>query len=391
MSITHHPFGSRITLLLALLLTVGWRPVPQTDEFIVEGQVTNGTPGGPIPADLPVALHVFSGMEETGTYATVLAADGFFHFDDVAPEEGATFATHVVYQDVTYISDLVTLEPGQRKLDLPVTIYESTEDPSAVLVTQLHVFMTREEDRLQVGEYYLVSNTGDQTYVGTEDETGRRTTLTFTTPEGAEDLNFDGSGLDERYLELEEGFADTEPIPPGTATAETLFSYNLPYRKGFRVERTFDAPVTSVVLVLSDAGMALEGGSLTSEEVIDTQMGPALSYTAGPLEAGETLVFTLVARPQTMPSAPTATAPTRNPAQEIAVGLAALAAAVAAIYWMWRSPGAGPLPTQVRPLVEEIAALDIEFESGQVAKKAYYKERDSLKQQIRSRLTEQRK
>jgi len=365
-------------------------PAPQTGEFIVEGQVINGTPDSAIPTDLPVALHIFSGMEETETYTTTITADGSFRFDDITPEEGATFAARVVYQDVTYVSEFVTLEPGQTGLDFPVTIYESTEDPSAVLVTQLHVFMTREGERLQVGEYYLVSNTGDQTYVGTEDDAGQRSTLTFTIPDGAEGLNFEGPGLGERYLELEEGFADTEPILPGTATVETLFSYDIPYQEGFRVERTFDTPVTSVVLVLSDKEMALEGASLTSEDIIDTQMGPALSYTAGPLAAGELLAFTLVDRPQTMPSVPTGMAPTRNPAQEIAIGLVALAAAVAAIYWMWRSPGAGPLPARARPLVAKIAALDTEFELGRVAKKTYPKKRDTLKRQIRSRLTEQR-
>jgi hypothetical protein len=381
MKITLH--ASRFTLLLVLLLTIGWTPAPQTDEFIVEGQVTNGTLDSAIPTDLPITLHVFSGMEETNTYTTTLAADGSFHFDGITPEGGETFAARVVYQDVTYVSEFVTLEPGQLELDLPMTIYETTEDLSVVLVTQLHIFMTREGDRLQVGEYYLISNTGDQTCVGAEDETGRRTTLTFTIPDGAEGLNFDGPGLGERYLELEEGFADTEPIPPGTATAEVLFSYDLPYREGFRVERTFDVPVTSVVLVLAEEGMALEGASLTSEDIIDTQMGPALSYTAGPLAAGEPLAFTLSARSEAMSPAPTENAPARNPAQEIAVGLAALAAAAAAIYWMWRSPGPGPLPARARRGVELIAALDADFETGRVGKKKYHKERGMLKRQLR--------
>jgi hypothetical protein len=369
---------------MALFLTTAWTPAPQPGEFTVGGQVLNGTPDSAAPADLPVTLHVFSGMEETGTYTTALAADGSFHFDTVTPEEGETFAARVVYQDVTYVSDLVTLEPGQAELDLPVTIYETTEDSSAVLVTQLHVFMTREEERLQVGEYYLVSNTGDRTYVGAEDETDQRITLSFTIPDGAEGLNFDGPGLGERYLERAEGFADTEPIPPGTATVEALFSYDIPYREGFRVERTFDVSVASVVLVLSDEGMALEGARLTSEGAMDTQMGPALSYTAGPLAAGEPLAFTLIARPQTMPLVPTGTAPAaRNPAREGALGLAALAAAVAAVYWMWRSPGPGPLSARARRGVELIAALDADFEAGRVGKKKYHKERGMLKRQLR--------
>ncbi len=386
MRITH--YALRFAFLLALLLTIGWTPAPQTDEFTVRGQVTNGTPDSAIPADLPITLHVFSGMEELKAYDTTLAADGSFHFDGITPEEGATFAARVFYQDVLHVSEFVTLEPGQTELDLPVTIYETTNDPSTVLITQLHVFMTGEADHLHVGEYYLISNTGDRTFVGAEDEMDRRTTLAFTIPDGADGLSFDGPGLGERYLELGEGFVDTEPILPGTATVEALFSYDLPYREGFRVERAFDAPVTSVVLVLSVEGMALEGVSLTSENVIDTQMGPALSYTAGPLAASEPLAFTLVARSQAMPTAPTGATTIRNPTREAAIGLVALAAAVATIYWMWRSPGPGPLPARARSLVAEIAALDTEFESGKTAKRTYHEKRDSLKRQIRSHLAE---
>lgn len=260
-----------------------------------------------------------------------------------------------------------------------------TEDSSAILVTQLHIFIARAEERLQVGEYYLVSNTGEQTYVGTEDaETGRRITLHFTLPEGAEGLSFDGPGLGQRYLELKEGFADSEPIPPGTATVEILFSYELPYREGLRVERAFDVPVASVVLVLPGEEMALEGERIVPGGTMDTQMGPALSYTAGPLAAGEPLAFTLVARPHPVASSASAgPPPARSTAREISIGLLVLAGAVVAIYLLWRSPAPGPLPVRARPLVEAIAALDADFEGGRVREKTYRQKRQALKGQLR--------
>jgi len=264
-----------------------------------------------------------------------------------------------------------------------------TEDPSAILITQLHIFMTRVEDRLQVEEYYLVSNTGDQTYVGVADpETGQRATLTFALPEGAEGLSFDGPGLGERYLELEMGFADTEPIPPGTATVEVLFRYELFYREGLCVERVFDVPVDSVVLVLPGEGLVLEGAKLTPEGTLDTQMGPALSYTSGPLAVGEPLaftIFTIAARPQTaVPPAPVGSSPARNTAREISIVLVALAAAVVVVYLLWRSPPPGPLPAQARPLVEAIAVLDMDFAAGRVTEKVYRQKRRALKQRTRA-------
>jgi hypothetical protein len=231
---------------------------------------------------------------------------------------------------------------------------------------------------------------GNRTYIGAEDpETGQRVTLAVTPPAEAENAHFDDTGLEGRFLEREADFADTEPIPPGTATAEALFSYDLPYREGLRVARTFDLPVVSVVLVLPDEGMALEGAGLTSEGAMDTQMGPALSYVAGPLAAGESLAFTLVAGPPPASLASGAVSSSiRNPALETAVGLVALAAAVVSIYLLWRPSSPGPLPARARPLVEAIAALDAGFEAGQVGERTYRRKRKALKQQLRGLLGE---
>lgn len=262
----------------------------------------------------------------------------------------------------------------------------TTENPSNVVVSQLYIFITRSGDRLQVGEYYLIGNMGEQTYIGVEDpQTGRRATLTFTMPEGAGNLNFDGPGLGERFLPREGGFADTEPVPPASVTVEVLFSYELPYQEGLRLERTFSVPVASVVLVVSE-GMALEGAGLSSTGPLDTQMGSALSYTTGPLAAGDALAFTVTTAPETPSASLVGGAPVRNAGREVAIGLAALAAAMASAYLLWRPGGAGPIPAHIHPLVERIAALDEAFEAGERGEEVYRAERERLKRRIRTLL-----
>ena len=217
------------------------------------------------------------------------------------------------------------------------------QDASAIEATQLHFFVTRSEGGLAIGEYYLLSNTGEQTYEGVEDpQSGERVTVYFTLPEGAQGLRFDGSGLGERFVEVEGGFADTEPIPPGLATVEVLFTYELPYREGMQIRRTFGVPVASVVLVVAEDGLALEGDGVVPAGTLDTQMGPALSYTAGPLQVGEPLVFSVVAGTESAPVAPVASSPTRDTTREVAIGLVAIAAALAVAYLLWRSPAPGP-------------------------------------------------
>jgi hypothetical protein len=385
---------SRTAFVLACLvlsLATAWAPAPQQDMVVVSGQVINGTAGGAVPAGLEVTLHVFDGVDEVDVQAISVSSDGTFRFEDLALAAGESALVEIVYQDVAYASDLGVLEAGQDELSLPVTIYETTEDPAAVLIAQVHIFISSVDDRFQFGEYYLISNMGDRTYVGTEDSrTGRRITLPFTLPAGAEDLSFDGPGLGERYLEREAGFVDTEPVIPGSATVEALFSYELFHQEGMQVERRFDVEVNSVVILLAVEGMALRGNDLISAGTLSTQMGPAVSYTAGPLAAGDSLAFAIVTDPQAtmeLPSAPVAAAsgssPVRSAARETSVGLVALAAAAVVVYLLWMASGTPPLPAPARPLVESIAALEADFEAGRVSEKDYQRRRRSLEQQLR--------
>ena len=370
----------------ALLLTAGWVRMPQAATLSVKGQVTNGTPGGEVPTGLEVSLHAFAGGKEVETLTIPLAADGSFVFEGVTAGEDRTFVAQVTYQGVDYFSEAVAPASDQRELELPIVIYETTEEPTSVQVAQLHIFVTGMEGRLMVEEYFLIGNEGDRTYIGAADpEVGDRVTVRFTLPEGAEDLTFDGPGLGERFVEQAGGFADTRPIPPGSVTSEVVFYYTLPYREGLQVEQAVDVPVKSVVILMVQGDLALEGAGLEPMGTVDTQMGPALSYVGGPLAAGESLAFTLVAAPPPVmePSVSTdhpAVAPTRNVTRETAVGLAALALAVMGAALLWRPPAPGPVPSRVRPLVEQIAALDREYELGRVPEETYLERREKLKQ-----------
>jgi hypothetical protein len=383
----HAPRMTFVLALLALALATAWSPMPQEREITAAGQVTHGTPGGIIPSDLDISLHIFSGMEEKEARTTTLADDGAFRFDNLALEEGDTCVARVVYLDVTYVSNFVIFESGQQKVELAVTIYDTTEDPSTIQVTQMHAFVSLVNDRVQIEEYYLIGNTGDRTYIGQEaPEEERRVTLFHTLPDGAEDLSFDGSGLGERYLEREGGFVDTEPVIPGNMTVETSFSYVLAYREGVQIRRVFSAPVQSVVMLLTGDEWELEGPGIISGDPIDTQMGAVFSYLAGPLAVGEPLVFALVARPQSaMPpvsSAPTSSTPVRNTARETSVGLVALAVAVVVVYLLWRPSTSELLPASGRPLVQAMAALDKDFEAGRISEESYRQKRKTLKEQL---------
>ncbi len=261
----------------------------------------------------------------------------------------------------------------------------TTEDLSQIVVTQLHLFVQRAEDRLVVREFYLVSNTGDQTYIGKEDpQTGRHLTLTFTFPPDAADLTVvEPQG--ERWVAVAGGFADTAPIPPGAAPLEIVFQYTLPFAEGMTLERTFPVQVASLAVMVTGGDLVAEGDMLTSGGVMDTTIGPIQVYTAGHLDAGRPIQFRV--RTGLSPTAGTApVAPARNPTTEIVAGLVALAVAVGAAWVLWRPPAPGPLPAAIRPQIEAIAALDADYQAGRVEEKEYRRRREALKREAREKI-----
>lgn len=380
--------------LLVWLLSAGWGRAQ--GGATVTGTVTNQTPGGTVPAGLTVNLYAFDqALEQTGLYTATLGADGTFSFTGLTPQADETYFVRVIYLDTAYVSEAGTFAEGQTALTLPVQIAELTEDTSQVEVAQLHLFIAAVDNMLQLAEYYLVSNTGDRTVIGTANADGQREVLTISLPSEATDLTFVGSGLGERFLERDAGFVDTQPVAPGIATSQVRFSYLLPYQSGMQLVRGLEVPVQSVVILLVDQGLTLSGEGLVKGESMETQMGPAQSYTAGPLAAGESLALTISGTPkppdtssalsgESASGAETTTPLTRNPMREAGVGVLALAAALVAAYTLWARVGPGALPARARPFVEAIAALDADFEAGKIGEAAYRQKREALKRQVQA-------
>ena len=146
---------------------------------------------------------------------------------------------------------------------------------------------------MQISEFYLIGNGGDKTFAGVMDmDTGMRKTVQFTPPTGAVGLTFEGPGLGERYVGDVSQFADTRAVPPGNATIEVSYSYELTLEPNLLIDHVMDTPIASVVIIVSGGELGLQGTELQFAGNMDTQMGPALSYTAGPLAAQEKLSFT---------------------------------------------------------------------------------------------------
>jgi mono/diheme cytochrome c family protein len=354
---------------------------------VVSGRVINGTAGAGLPEGLLVRLRAFDmNADFIDAITTTVAADGSFHFEGIDPTLPVQLEPLVVYQDVSYFGDLdaaITLAPEQPEADVNITVYETTDDASAVRVERLHVVFDFAPDRAQVAELYILSNDADRVYVGTL-ETG---TLRLSVP--ADALSFQPGGDPERYLTLADGIADTIPIPPGASTAESVLIYELAYDGELELSRPmpFDASVVNVFV--PDVGIAVSSDDLRPGGPFQAQNTTFQTYLADDLAAGDRLTLRLSGEPE-ISSAPTTTSPHRpggpNQAQSIAIGALALAVAVALSFLYWQ----GRLSLRLRPaaqdrqsaLLQAIADLDDAWATGQVKDEPYRARRARLKEEL---------
>ena len=345
--------------------------------------MANGTSGGALPPGLEVILTGFDGEQEVYRQTTPVAADGSYAFDGVPVVAGRIYGATVAYGDVLYFSEGAHLTGDGAPLDLPVTIHDTTTDPSTLSIERLHVlFDFSVPDRVQVLELWVLSNTSDRTVVAAPG----RGVVEVSLPEGASDLGFEQGSIGERFMLTDKGFGDTQPVVPGTATSQFIFSYVLPYDGQLDFVRPTDYAVNAVVALLPAEGVTAQGGGLQDLGV--QQMGGQAvhSYTSGAIAAGGALEMEISGKPQAGGQAGS------NSLPNVAIGLGVLGSLliVAGLWWFRprRGRGSEGAPAEADPerLVGELAALDDAFAAGGMEESVYRARRDSLKRALRERM-----
>ncbi len=273
--------------LLALVAALVLTPVAQAQDSgtgIVEGQVVNGTAGAEQPgagitvnlyvlrADLVeediriVDLYEFRGELAEESISTVTDADGHFQFEGLDTSPDSTYWVEAVYQDVPYASaGLLQYDEGQTDLEATVTVYETTEDDSGVQLGLVHIFADSLGPVLRIYEVHLFGSSDDRTYIGEQDDQGRRLTV-FVPVAGDRDTFALGEATDaDRFLAVEGGLVDSEPVRPGIQTSRVQFSYHLTVTgKPITLERYFAYPVGYMTVLVAQPGLLLSSPQLQS-------------------------------------------------------------------------------------------------------------------------------
>jgi mono/diheme cytochrome c family protein len=349
------------------------------EEGVIRGRIVNGTEGASVPQDLKVQIVGFDGQTPVVEQEAFVDEFGAFDFSGVEIQSGRIFAAFVEYQDVLYFSDSGHFMEGEPVLELPITVFEVSQSSQPVLVRRLHIlFDFRIEGFVDVTEVWVVSNQGDETLVGDSGQGAIQVML----PEGSSNLQFFDAPA-ERFVPVEGGFLDQEPLIPGEAQ-ELVFGFILPYERDLDFRQPIDYSVDGAIILTAQGAPQVRGERLEDRGVQD--MGGVMmhSYALGSAVAGDTLTLQISGRHPLQAST--------LPSTSLLLGAGALAAALVVVgLWFFRvrdvstavskPPGEAPKATK-DSLLRKIAALDDAYDAGSIEESVYRERRADLKRDL---------
>ncbi len=384
---------SRVAVLLlvlsATLAGLGYLPAAaQPSDGVVNGTVTNGTQG---TADNNTAfLEVTLITYQDGTIFNWVSApsgpDGSFHFEGLERGSEYSHQCSVEYLGVHYASEMLSFAESETEKSASVIVYENTHDDEGIAVLNTHMAIYTDENPFRLVEQYTFFNEGDRTYVGLDDGGANQgTTLLFSLPSGAVDLQLQLGLLPGHTVTTEGGFADTTPVMPGSRVVS--FSYYLPSESAtMEFSKTVNYETYSQSVVVLGGEIGVNSDQLPQQDilVIPDSEGNEREWTlisGSNLAPGTELKVTL-----------SGLSGSSNTVLWVVGALVVAALAFILIYLLMRRRlrrvavavpnGGNDFEGKREALLRQIAELDDDFEEGSISKEAYETRRSEKKAEL---------
>ena len=344
----------------------------------INGTVVDQNNGKVVAQTLDVMLHVLDlAYADKDMVHGQSQPDGSFVFADVPFDASTQFAVMATYDGVTYFSKMAPADMSSLQLVLDVPVYETTNDPSAVQIDQMHVLLEPSTDGIETKELYIVSNYGQRTvkdviHMGND----KFATLELPLPKDADYIFFQPDDKD-RFIKQEGGFVDMYPILPGDQPSQIMVSYLVPY-SGKRTY-TYAVPlnIARMNFVLpEDSNISLFGEGLTGPDTTTLKDGKAyMVYSYENLKAGQTLNISFSGKG----APPASENQTTN--NLLAFGAAFLGFGILVVgIWWWRRPEQAPVEAEptFNNIIADIAVLDESYEEKGLSLEQYHEQRQVL-------------
>jgi mono/diheme cytochrome c family protein len=360
-------------------------PTFNPDAFDITGQVRNATTGQLAPQGLPVYLNYGSASVGLNTLQTTVDADGRYMFENVPRLSESAYFVYTLYSGVTFDGGVRRVEDVGAALDVPLTIYETTDDLALIRLaridTQMEPFPALQEgpsgSGLLVTQTFTFENVGDRAFVLSQ--AGRTFSVLLTMPPGSIALN---ALNDRRFIVAQEQFAVIYAmgLPPGETRIELVYFW--PYSDGAVFDQVLNYPYDGeITLTIAPKSVTLRD---TAGWTVDTSAPFVNQYRRTvSVPRGRSLVFDLVGSVTPTVGTGVVTADALLPAL-IVIGMAALA--VMAVF-LWLKRRSTP---SLEALLQQIAQLDALHERGQINHDAYQRQRKALKEQAAVLMAAQR-
>jgi mono/diheme cytochrome c family protein len=352
----------------------------------VSGVVRNGTAGGALPDSLPVIVYRLDADFERTTFTTTTEAGGAYRIDGVPLDAESNYVAAVTYRERVFASPVVMGEGAA--LELPVTIYELTEDPAVVEITGMVIQANAVGSSLEIAQVLTMRNTSDRAFTSSQTTSdGRAISAVISLPPGAVVA---GMVDPTRYVVAEDEFLvlDTFPIIPGEEHVIQLV-YLIPYDAGGAIiEQTINYALSGPVrLLLSPPSVRATSDQLPAlgAETIGERTVQAYGGSLQ-LAAGASVRYDISGTPASTDGA--------QPAESVAVDNLPLIILLIAgaqivilggLYIIFARRRKRPALSDVQimdALIRQIAELDADFEAGKVEKTIYERQRALLKARL---------
>lgn len=386
-------------LVYARTLSLGgplFRPPLAAGTGVISGTITNRTTGAPLDG-AEVQLGVFDETNQLESRTTTTDATGVYRFAGLPTDPGVAFAVRLEYpEDVPYSSAFVTFEDGATELNLPVSVYETTNDPSGIRAERVHYIVEFDAGVAFVAELLVFSHDGERTYIGDGNHV-----LAIPLPAGAQDLEVNDGELGGRFIQIDNGFVDLLPLPPGDNVRQILFRYSLPFSgTSLDLVRSLPYPVGTINALVSDVGQQVTSDELATNAKRQSQSGAYHNLSAQDVPANQPVTLRITGLPSStgggvaMGGGEAATSTGGGVSRWIILGAIALAVAAAAVLLVAlplargrraRLPAgdAAHAGNDAGSLIDALAQLDLAHEAGEISDAAYRDRRLRLKAQLR--------
>ena len=275
--------------------SAGVSPTPKPAGVVISGSVTVAS-GASIPDGTIATLLLYNNIAgQVSQRLTIpILADGNFEFTDVPGDANTVFLVTVDYSGVTYDSAPKQFDSATLTYDMPVMVYETTNDQNVLAITQAHLqFDFSAAEKVQVMSLYIISNPGQNAVTVVSDGS---TVPFIKIPEGAESVNFQLAQSSSPLMSATDGFA---LLPGADKQYGIIATFSLPYTKRLNFIQPFILPVSSATVIVP------EGGKVRSDQLTDAGSQNSTStppttfhlYQTSSLASGSSLSLTISGKP----------------------------------------------------------------------------------------------